>query len=63
MKPLFQTKPEHVERDKKYKAFVRDDLESIQNPINRPLMYVMAPTVLPRYTLCWFSWIIMALIS
>jgi hypothetical protein len=63
MKPLKQTTKEHKERDKKYSAFVRDDLDYIFNPINRPIMYLMAPTIFPKYLICWGSFAVLAIIS
>ena len=62
MKPLYPTTQAHRDRDAKYKAFVRHDLDRI----NRPFLYLMAPFMLIRWLLaasgwlmCWFTcWII-----
>ena len=63
MKPLKQTTKEHKERDKKYSAFVRDDLEYIFNPMNRFKMYLMAPTMFLRYFIGWGSFVVLAIVS
>lgn len=62
MKPLQQTKPEHVERDKKFSCFVRYDLDAIFDPKNRIIVYLMAPLLLPRWVICWGAWMVMAVI-
>lgn len=62
MKPMRVTTEEHRERDKKYKEFTRDDLDFVFNPWSRPIMYIMAPILVPRWIIGLSSWVVHAIV-
>lgn len=51
MKPLFPKNEKDKERDEKYPPFKRNDL----NKLNRPILYLLAPTVFARVFIGYFT--------
>lgn len=62
VKRLERTKPQHIEQDKKYSCFVREDVDAILDPRNRIIVYLMAPTLFPRYLFLWGIWAMLSLV-
>ena len=57
VKPLYPKNKADKERDEKYAAFRRNDL----NSISRWKMYLAAPLVLIKWLIGWGAWVILAL--
>jgi hypothetical protein len=59
IKPLYPKNAGDKERDEKYKAFKRNDL----NRIHRPILYIFAPFMMIRWIIGILAWVLCALMT